>query len=237
MEDLAVTGGQELPCTAVVWGASGQARVVKPMLEAAGYEIGAVCDRDPSLPTPFPPVPILHNEEELLRWLEPRDRATVSFVVAIGGTRGRDRLMLDSYLSGLGLTPVTLVHDRAWVDASVTLGAGSQVSAMAAVSVEARVARQCIVNTAATVDHECRLEDGVHIMPGATVTGCVHIGRGATIGSNATVLPRLRIGEDAVVGAGAVVTRDVDDGVTVVGVPARPRRIRRSAGTVAEPWR
>jgi maltose O-acetyltransferase len=36
------------------------------------------------------------------------------------------------------------------------------------------------------------------------------------------VLQGLRIGDDAVVGAGAVVTRDVPAGVTVVGVPARP---------------
>lgn len=44
--------------------------------------------------------------------------------------------------------------------------------------------------------------------------------KGASIGSNATILPGIRIGAGALVGAGAVVTRDVPDGVTVVGVPA-----------------
>jgi UDP-2-acetamido-3-amino-2,3-dideoxy-glucuronate N-acetyltransferase len=43
----------------------------------------------------------------------------------------------------------------------------------------------------------------------------------ASIGSNATILPGVTIGENAIVGAGAVVTHDVPDYATVVGVPAR----------------
>lgn len=44
----------------------------------------------------------------------------------------------------------------------------------------------------------------------------------ATIGSGATILCGVRIGKSATVGAGAVVTRDVAPGETVVGNPARP---------------
>lgn len=45
--------------------------------------------------------------------------------------------------------------------------------------------------------------------------------RRATIGSGATILGGIRIGESSLVGAGAVVTRDVADGATVAGNPAR----------------
>jgi acetyltransferase-like isoleucine patch superfamily enzyme len=45
--------------------------------------------------------------------------------------------------------------------------------------------------------------------------------RGASIGSNATILCGVEVGERATVGAGAVVTRDVPAGATVVGNPAR----------------
>ena len=44
---------------------------------------------------------------------------------------------------------------------------------------------------------------------------------GASIGSNATIIAGVTIGIDALVGAGAVVTRDVPDGATVAGVPAK----------------
>lgn len=45
---------------------------------------------------------------------------------------------------------------------------------------------------------------------------------GASIGSGATILGGVRIGREATVGAGAVVTKDVAPGATVVGNPARP---------------
>lgn len=45
----------------------------------------------------------------------------------------------------------------------------------------------------------------------------------ASIGSNATILPGITIGERTLIGAGAVVTKDVPDGATVVGNPARIR--------------
>jgi acetyltransferase-like isoleucine patch superfamily enzyme len=45
--------------------------------------------------------------------------------------------------------------------------------------------------------------------------------RRASIGSNATILAGVTIGENAIIGAGAVVTYDVPDYATVVGVPAR----------------
>lgn len=80
-----------------------------------------------------------------------------------------------------------------------------------------------------------RIEDNVFIGP--NVTFCndkkprskeypeqfLHtiVKNGASIGANATILPGITIGKMAMVGAGAVVTKDVPDGATVVGNPAR----------------
>jgi acetyltransferase-like isoleucine patch superfamily enzyme len=45
-----------------------------------------------------------------------------------------------------------------------------------------------------------------------------------SIGANATILPGIRICKGAVIGAGAVVTRTVPCGVTVVGNPAEIKK-------------
>lgn len=49
----------------------------------------------------------------------------------------------------------------------------------------------------------------------------IHLGKNVWIGSNATVLGGVTIGDDAVVAAGAVVTKDVEAGTVVGGVPER----------------
>jgi acetyltransferase-like isoleucine patch superfamily enzyme len=89
------------------------------------------------------------------------------------------------------------------------------------------------------------LEDGVFVGPNVSFTNDRHprsvnagfmlertlVARGASIGAGAVLLPGLRVGAGATVGAGAVVTRDVPDGATVVGNPARILRSHAEQST------
>ena len=54
----------------------------------------------------------------------------------------------------------------------------------------------------------------------------VTVGHDVWIGHGAILLPGVTVGLGAVVGAGAVVTKDVEPYTLVVGVPARPLRLR-----------
>ena len=206
---------------AILWGGTGQAKVVRPILEEQGIRVVAVVDDTPELPPPFGDVDLFRGESGFHEWRRGNPGPGYGFCVTIGNPHGRIRLRIHDFLSTEGLTPLTVVHPSAVIAKSAVVGPGAQILAGAILQPEARLGRQCIVNTKASVDHEDVLEDGVEIGPGATLCGLVHCETNAWICAGATVLPRRRIGADAVVGAGAVVTSDVDAGATVVGVPAR----------------
>jgi sugar O-acyltransferase (sialic acid O-acetyltransferase NeuD family) len=205
----------------VIWGGTGQAKVVRPILEASGHQVVAVFDNDPACVAPFADVELWGDWPAFVR-LRPRLVEPCGFVVAVGGRRGEDRCELSRRLVEAGLEPLSAVHERAFVSDQSTLGRGAQVMAMAAVAVLAALGDFCIVNTGASIDHDCRIGRGVHVMPGAVVTGAVTIGDFATVGSGAVVLPGVVIGPRAMIGAGAVVSRNVEPGATMVGLPARP---------------
>ena len=214
-----MTSGPKL----LIWGASGHALVLADLLALNGGQVVLLVDTNPGVTSPLPGVPIVHSLEAVDQWLTaaPPSQRPTGFAVAIGGSHGLVRLELHDQLVARGLEAPILIHPTAHVSASATLGAGTQVLAMAFVGAKAALGSQCILNTAAIVDHECQVADGAHLGPGATLAGCVTVESAAFVGAGATVLPRRTIGRSAIVGAGAIVTRDVAADTIVVGVPAR----------------
>ena len=89
---------------------------------------------------------------------------------------------------------------------AVTIGAGTQVGPNVAIL---------------TADHP---RDAATRASGLEFGRPIAIGGNVWIGAAAVLLPGVTVGDGAVIGAGAVVTRDVSPGVTVVGNPARERK-------------
>jgi len=205
----------------VIWGASGQAKVLNEALIGTDYRVVALVDNK-KMPSLFDGIPILRGEKGLVHWLKRRGKSNDLFcAVAVGGALGSDRLELANLLKEKGLSIITIVHRTAFVAEDVVCGEGCQILANATVSTNSQIGHGVIVNTASSVDHDCVIGNGVHIAPGARLAGDITIGDYVFVGTGAIILPHLKIGKNSIIGAGAVVTKDIPENVTVYGNPAR----------------
>jgi sugar O-acyltransferase (sialic acid O-acetyltransferase NeuD family) len=211
-----------LPPEVFLWGAIGQAKHIRPIIEHYGSKLTAVFDERATLSSPFDDVPIYHGWDEFLNWMDKKNRSAMGFCIGFGAPRGRERLELHEKLTQMGLQSVKVIHPSAIIAESAIIGTGSQVMAGSIIGPEAHLGTSCIINAKVNVDHDNILGDGVEIAPGATLCGVVTVGENTFIGAGATILPGIKIGQDAVVGAGSVVNKDVPEKTTVIGIPAKP---------------
>lgn len=123
------------------------------------------------------------------------------------------------FLCGVKAANVIVMDD-------VMMGYGSCLSPFVTSTSNIRIGRGFHANLYSYLEHDCIIGDFVTFGPGAKCNGNVHIGDQVYVGSGAVIKQGtsnkpLRIGKGATIGIGAVVIRDVADGETVVGSPAR----------------
>ncbi len=197
-----------------VIGYSGHAYVVIDIFNSIGKKVSAYCDGSVKTNNPFH-LEYLGSESSLSNEVIQQ----YDFFASIGNNSIREKVF--NTLQNSQASFINAIHASAVVSPSANIGLGVMVSAGAIINALAQIGNSVICNTSCVIEHECLIGDFVHIAPGAVLCGNVTVGTSTFIGANAVIKQGISIGNNCIIGAGAVVVKDVVDGSSVLGNPAK----------------
>ena len=140
-------------------------------------------------------------------------------IIAVGEPAARKHLY--DRVNKAGYSLATLIDETAIVSDTVKVLEGCIINAYTIVSSEAVIKENCMVMFQSIIGHHAVIENHCVICPKATVGGHSKVGRQSFLGLGSSMMQWVKIGNEAVVGLGSMVFRDVEDGATVIGNPAR----------------
>jgi sugar O-acyltransferase (sialic acid O-acetyltransferase NeuD family) len=203
-------------------GAGRFAREVIPLVRESGRQItGILDDRCAELPTLLAGVPILGDLSEIGCY---RDTDVVVTIAS-----GIDKAEVVARLAALGTDPeryVSVIDPTVRNPAGCPIGRGSILLAGVTITADAELGTHVVAMPHVTVTHDCLVADFVTFASGVSLGGGVSIGTSAYLGMNASVRQEVKVGARAVLGMGAVALRDIPEGETWAGVPAKRLELR-----------
>lgn len=146
----------------------------------------------------------------------------VEGIVAVGEPAYRE--MLAQKLETVGIKLATVIDRTAIISPTAKIGEGTIICERATIHADVDIGRGALVQPFCVIGHDIKIGDysvmGTHSSPG----GESIFGNKVYVGMHATLKEKLTIGDGAVIGMGAVVYKDVNPGMTVIGNPARVTR-------------
>ena len=149
-------------------------------------------------------IPVLGNLEDLQQCSE-----KMGVVCAVGSAAIRKKIIDPS---------VCFSED-------IKMGEGNIICAGTILTTNITLGNFNILNLNCTIGHDVIIEDFVTVYPGVNISGKVVIGNESELGTGAKIIQGKKIINKVVVGAGAVITKDITEQGTYVGVPAKKREI------------
>lgn len=140
-------------------------------------------------------------------------------IVAIGEPSSREGLF--NKLTSKNIKIATIIDPSSFVSPTATIKEGVIICEFTTIHANVDIANNVLIQPFCDIGHDIKIGNHSVISPFCAPGGGIVIGERVYIGMKSALMEKITIGDDVIVGMGSTVFRDVPDGATVVGNPAR----------------
>ena len=164
-------------------GGGGHCHSVIDVIEQEGkFTIAGIVVNDMPKGTKVLNYEVIGNDDELEILFQKYQYA----VITVGQIRSNDvRVKLFNKLKKIGYKLPVIISPLAYVSKYATIDEGTVVMHQTLINANAKVGKNCIVNTKALLEHDVTVEDHCHISTASVVNGGTKIKENTFFGSNA----------------------------------------------------
>lgn len=196
----------------VIFGAGGHALSIADLLSNIENSMFYFCTDQDSIPVPkgFEQIPLNHlksNSEDF------------EVIIGVGDLQKRANLILE--LSSSNCIFSTVVHPRAYVSKSASIGKGTIIFSNSYIGPGVQIGDFVIVNTNTVVEHNSQVSDYTVLSPSVTLAGNVEVGESTFLGMGVSVSPDVHIGKGCTIGANSFVNSHIPSHSKAYGSPAK----------------
>jgi|JI7StandDraft_1071085.scaffolds.fasta_scaffold105903_3 sugar O-acyltransferase (sialic acid O-acetyltransferase NeuD family) len=149
--------------------------------------------------------------------------AEVEMFVAISYTQlNRIRAKCFRLVKQKGYHCATYISSKAFVWHNATIGENCMIFENNVIQHMVKIGNGVILWSGNHIGHQTKIEDFVYISSHVVISGFCHIGEYSFLGVNATFNDNIILGEDNVVGSAALIIRNSEKGMLLIGSPAKP---------------
>lgn len=115
----------------------------------------------------------------------------------------------------------SFISKNAWISNEVSVGKGSIIYPGVSINYETSIADFVVINMNCAIGHNCSVGKFSSFSPGVNLGGNTTIGNFVEMGIGAATIQGISIADNAKIGGQAMVVKNISEGKTVVGVPAK----------------
>jgi sugar O-acyltransferase (sialic acid O-acetyltransferase NeuD family) len=143
----------------------------------------------------------------------------LSMVIAISSPAAKEAI--SRKLTPYGIEFPNFISPGSWLSEGVKIGHGVLIYPNSSIDFEAEIGDFVTINAGCSIGHNVSIGQFTTLAPGVNLAGFTKIEERVDLGIGCCSIQKVRIGSRSIVGGQAMLTKGVESGRTVVGVPAK----------------